>query len=70
MTSDAQLKANQKYLKKMDDVKIRVPKGKRDELRAYAKAKGFDGIQPYLIDLMRRDGLDLGKDDISNQAKK
>lgn len=61
--TDAQKRATIKYMKEnLEEVRFRVPKGKRDDLRAYAKAKGYDGIQPYLIDLVRRDGLDLSKD--------
>ncbi len=38
--SEAQKKATNKYLEKFDDIKIRVPKGKRDVYKEYAASQG------------------------------
>ena len=40
-TSDAQLKANRKYLKeKLDHISFRVPKGQREIIQAHAERMG------------------------------
>ena len=40
--NEAQKKASIKYLAgKTDDIRIRVPKGKKEEIRAYAENKGY-----------------------------
>lgn len=40
--NEAQKKATIKYLsEKTDDIRIRVPKGKKEEIRAYAENKGY-----------------------------
>ena len=39
--SEAQKKATAKYMKnKLDDIKVRVPKGKREVYKAHAERKG------------------------------
>ena len=59
-TSDAQLKAIKKYLNSQDEIKLRIPKGKRDEIKKYAIEKGYGGIQPYLKALIEKDsGIEL-----------
>ena len=40
--NEAQKKATIKYLsEKTDDIRIRVPKGKKEAIRAYAENKGY-----------------------------
>lgn len=40
--NEAQKKATIKYLsEKTDDIRIRVPKGKKEEIRTYAENKGY-----------------------------
>lgn len=40
-TSTAMLKAINKYQKeKIDEIKVRVPKGKKDEIKNYAQQRG------------------------------
>ena len=49
--SQAQYKATQKYIKNnYDEIKVRVPKGKKEEYRAAATAKGYDSLNKYIID--------------------
>ena len=38
--SDARKRANQAYIDKQDEIKIRVPKGRKAEIQAYAEAHG------------------------------
>ena len=38
--SEARKKANEKYIKSQDELKIRVPKGRKSELQAHAQSKG------------------------------
>lgn len=54
MTSPAQLKANAKHHEKLEDIKIRVPKGKREEYKAQAEAKGMS-LNAYIIKLLEQD---------------
>lgn len=38
--SETKRKANNNYLNKLDDIKVRVPKGYRDIINSYATSKG------------------------------
>ena len=38
--SDARKRANQAYIDKQDEIKIRVPKGRKAEIQAHAEAMG------------------------------
>ena len=38
--SEAAKKATQKYLEKLDEIKVRVPKGKKSEIQAHAEGQG------------------------------
>lgn len=53
--SEAQKKASQKYLEKFEDIKFRVPKGKREIIKKAAIEKGYKGLQPYIINLIEKD---------------
>lgn len=53
-TSAAQLKANAKYREKLDDIKVRVPKGKREVYKAYAESKG-KSLNALIIELLEKD---------------
>lgn len=54
MATKAQLEGNQRYLEKMDDVKIRIPKGMREQLKLYATDHG-ESLQGYIIRLIEED---------------
>lgn len=45
----ARKKANQKYLATQDDIKVRVPKGKRTEYADFAKAHG-KSLNKFIIE--------------------
>lgn len=45
----AQSRASMKYLSKFDEIKIRLPKGQKDELKAEAAAQN-KSLNQYIID--------------------
>lgn len=51
MLSEAQKKANNKYFEKFDDIKVRVPAGKKTEYKAQAEAHGMS-LNAYIIKLL------------------
>lgn len=56
--NEAQKKASIKYLsEKTDDIRIRVPKGKKDEYKAQANARGLS-LNAYIIKLLEADKQD------------
>ena len=49
MYSDAQKKATMKYIKNSyDEIKIRVPKGRKEEIRSHAETQG-ELLTPFII---------------------
>lgn len=57
--SEAQKKASAKYLDKLDEVRIRMPKGRKDVIQAHATAQGesVNGfINRAISETMERDG--------------
>lgn len=48
--SEAKKKANEKYIKTLDDIKLRVPKGKKDEYKENAKEMGYSSLNKFIID--------------------
>lgn len=59
--SDSQKRASKKYIQKLDDIKLRVPKGQKEIIQAHAVAQGestnafiFRAIQEQ----MKRDKLE------------
>lgn len=54
MLTEAQKKANNKYFEKFDDIKVRVPTGKKAEYKAQAEAHGIS-LNAYIIKLLEAD---------------
>lgn len=53
--SEAQKKATAKYMKNnLDDIKVRVPKGKREVYKAYAERQG-KSLNALIIELLEKD---------------
>lgn len=53
--SEAQKRATAKYMKaNLDDIKIRVPKGKKEEYKSIAQQRG-KSLNQYIIDLIEAD---------------
>ena len=61
-TSDAALRAIRKYKSQLDEVRFSVQGGQKQAIKDAATAKGYNGIQPYIIALLEADsGLRLAK---------
>jgi len=45
----AQAKASAEYLKKLDEIRIRIPKGKKDEYKQMAESSG-KSLNQFIID--------------------
>lgn len=53
--SEKQNKWTQDYIKKAyDEIKLRVPKGKKDDYKAQAESKG-KSLNQYIVDLVESD---------------
>lgn len=46
--SEAQRKASVKYLEKLDEIRIRMPKGRKAEIQAHAQTKG-ESVNSFII---------------------
>ena len=58
MATQAHLDGNKRYLDKMDDIKVRVPKGTREIWRRDAERNG-KSLQRYIIDAVVAYGKSL-----------
>jgi len=47
-------KANETYLAKLDEIRIRVPKGKKEEYKQMAEAAG-KSLNQYIVDCIEKD---------------
>lgn len=54
----AQLEAHKRYVRKFDDIKVRVPKGERQIYSERAKLRGYKSLNSYIIALMKKDELE------------
>ena len=53
-SSEARLRANAKYNSRFDQVRIRVPAGELEEIKAYAKSNG-ESLAEYIRRLIKQD---------------
>lgn len=61
MATKAQLEGNKRYLAKLDDIRIRVPKGQKAEIKAHAESRG-ESLNGYVVRAIReRMGKEVGK---------
>jgi hypothetical protein len=60
MVTKAHLRGNKKYLEKFEDIKIRVPLGRRETLHALAAAQG-KSLNQYVVDAI--DAVEDKQDD-------
>lgn len=59
--SKAQQRATAKYMKEtLDDIKVRVKKGERDKIKAFAESRG-KSLNSYIIDLIHQDMENAGQ---------
>ncbi len=53
--TEAQKNATRKYItEKLDEIKVRVPKGKKEEYKAKAESKGLS-LNAYIVSLIESD---------------
>ncbi len=50
--TEARKRANQKYLDKQDEIRIRAPKGSKDNIKKYAAAAGCS-LNQYILDAVK-----------------
>lgn len=53
-TSIAQRRATEKYLQNYEDLKIRLPRGERDRVKAFAASKGLS-VNALIQSLLERE---------------
>lgn len=44
-----------KYLGKLDEIKLRVPKGRKADISAHAASKGYNSVNALISALLRAD---------------
>lgn len=54
MATQAQLKSNARYHAKLDDIKVRVPKGMREKYKTHAESKG-KSLNALIVELLEAD---------------
>lgn len=54
MSNEANRKAVAKYHAKLDEIKVRVPKGQRERYKQYAESQG-KSLNALIIELLERD---------------
>jgi len=47
---DQRKEANRKYLATLDEVRIRFPKGQKDELKAFVEECGYCSMNQFVVD--------------------
>ena len=62
--SDKKKDSNNAYLKQLEDIKIRVPKGYREVIKNLAKEEGYDGVNPFVINLVNEVLKEKGREEI------
>lgn len=54
-TRTAQLNSAEKYGKKFDDIRLRVPVGMGSQIQAYVKENGYASVNAWLNDLIKKE---------------
>ena len=54
-TSKLQMMYVKKYQSKLDDIRVRVPIGKKEEYRQQAIDKGYKNLTRYIVALLEND---------------
>ncbi len=42
--------SNKKYLAKLDEIRIRMPKGEKDKLKAFVEEHGYTSVNQFVVD--------------------
>ena len=70
--SEAQKKASIKYLEKLDEIRIRMPKGQKDVIKAHAEAHG-ESVNAFvgraIEETMQRDNAAPGASEGQTEGK-
>lgn len=70
--SEAQKKASIKYLEKLDEIRIRMPKGQKDVIKAHAEARG-ESVNAFvgraIEETMQRDNAAPGASEGQTEGK-
>lgn len=69
ITKQNKLDSNDKYLKQLDDIKIRVPKGYKKVIQDLANDEGFRGVNPFFIYLVNKVLKEKGLNEIPGGIK-
>lgn len=71
--SEAQKKASIKYLEKLDEIRIRMPKGQKDVIKAHAEARG-ESVNAFvgraIEETMQRDNAAPGASEGQTEGNK
>lgn len=59
--TEAMLKAHKRYMETLDEIKVRVPKGDRDQYKLHAQLRGMS-LNAYVIMLLNKDADALYKE--------
>ena len=54
MATKAQLEGNKRYLAKLDEIRIRIIKGEKENIRQHADKLG-KSVNKYIVDLIEQD---------------
>lgn len=49
-TPKKQLEWSKNYLGKLDEIKIRVPKGEKDKLKSFVEEVGYPSMNQFIVD--------------------
>ncbi len=53
MATKAQLEGNKRYLQKLDEIRIRLPKGQKEAIKTFAESKG-QSVNSFIADLINK----------------
>jgi len=69
MLTESRKKANDKYFEKFDDIKVRVPKGKKEKYKAFAEKQGVS-LNGLICELLERAMTDKNFDAVLGEPIK
>lgn len=59
--SEARKRANKKYVDKQEEIKIRVPMGRKEKIKSFAESKG-ESLNGYITRLIENDMKEFGRE--------
>lgn len=67
--TNTQAAAAKKYHKRFDEIKIRVPKGEKEEWQAFVHECGFTSMNDFIIQAMENYKVKINEDFYKNSTK-